>query len=308
MYDIIIVVNRGVCILLFFVMAASIMAVCIIAIHGIAKYLGRELPLPSLVLCSISAMCINFLIISVTPFLTKAYYCILGTMIVFAATGTTCYNKYLLNRKARLAIAALPQAEPKASVQNDAAMHKEATIEPDEAVLDLPSEEPPVKAEPVLEEPTPDTAPAVSEAIPEPVASAEDISADEPAAEPTAKDVVPDAEPEPETETNHLALLEAMETLDDILDFAFAKASTQPQAAIQAYEYALEHYSSDEYAPFIVIDMVNLYQSQEQYQEAIDCISHAMELPVIQENPATVQNFQSYLSQIQALYHSKEPR
>ena len=282
------------------------MAVCIITIHKIASHFGRVLPLSSLALCGISAMCINFLVISVTPFLTKAYYYILGTMIVFAATGTTCYNKYLLNRKARLAVINLSQAEPKAPVPSDAAMHKEAPIEPDEVMPDLPPEEPSAKAEPVLKEPIPDTAPAVSEAIPKPVAVAEDLSADAPATEPTATAVVPDAEPKPDV--NHLALLEAMETLDDILDFAFAQASTQPQSAIQAYKYALEHYRSDEYAPFIVIDMVNLYQAQQQYQEAMDCISQAMELPAIQENPATRQNFQSYLSQIQALYNSKEPR
>lgn len=285
------------------------MAVCIITIHKVAKCIGRELPLASLVLCGLSAISINFLIISVSPFLTKAYYYILGTMIVFAATGTTCYNKYLLYRKSRPAIANMPQAVPDDSVLTAAMMHSEAPVSQSTAI--------PEATEPLLEvESVP------SESLDTLAESTTDIAREELKTDhilcslPTTTDdtsacvhvVEPVTEIMVEPETTSLVLPESMETLDDILDFAFEQTHSQPQAAIQAYKYALEHYRSDEYAPFIVIDMVNLYQDQGLYQEAMDCICQAMELPAIQENPATRQNFQSYLSQIQALYHSKEPR
>ena len=298
-------------------MAASIMAVCIITIHKITSHFGRVLPLSSLVLCGISAMCINFLVISVTPFLTKAYYYILGTMIVFAATGTTCYNKYLLNKKARLATVAMPQTATIASSLDNALEHHKATAPMEEELAPQP--------EPVLEESILDISPIASDSsylpveittdestaepeidirIPEPAITTE--AHDAPVIESASEPMVPNEAPEPEVEP--LQQLETLETLDDILDFAFAQASSQPQVAIQAYKFALERYRTDEYAPFIVIDMVNLYQAQEQYLEAMDCIGQAMELPAIQDNPATRQNFQSYLSQIQALYNSKEPR
>ncbi len=284
--------------MLFFAMVASIMAVCIIAIHKVAKYIGRELPLSSLVLCGISAISINFLIISVMPFLTKTYYYILGTMIVFAATGTTCYNKYLLYRKSRPNIANIPQVDPDDSVLAAAMMHTESPVPQNET-------------KPKVMEPSWETVPILSDILDISVESTADTAKDMTEADDiytaTAVDE-PVAETTVELNISSPAPLESMKTLDDILDFAFEQTHSQPQAAIQAYKYALERYRSDEYAPFIVIDMVNLYQAQEQYLEAMDCIYQAMELPAIQENPATRQNFRSYLSQIQALYHSKEPR
>ena len=62
-------------------------------------------------------MVINFVIISVTPFLTKSYYYTAGAMITFAAFGTTCYNKYWLHRKLRLAGPASLPAMPQEQVQ-----------------------------------------------------------------------------------------------------------------------------------------------------------------------------------------------
>lgn len=299
LHDIIISINRGVYILLFFVMAASIMAASIIAIHKIAGHFGMMLPISSLVLCGISALIINFLIISVTPFLTNAYYCMLGTMIVFAATGTTCYNKYLLYSKARSAETCLSQTASADSMPAGTIVQDKASVALDEPVPDL-SPNVSSEAEPILEEPMQDKSPVAAEIIPVMASSGIDIPAED------HESAISEDLPKPATVPHEL--LESMETLDDILDFAFAQASSHPKAAIQTYRYALERYRSDEYAPFIVIDMVNLYQSQEQYLEAMDCIYQAMELPAIQENPATRQNFQVYLSQIQALYNSRESR
>ena len=83
------------------------MAMLIVSIHKLAGRLGCELPLSSLVLCGVCAIVINFVIISVTPFLTSSYYYTTGAMILFAAFGTTCYNRYLLHRKIHLAIGGL---------------------------------------------------------------------------------------------------------------------------------------------------------------------------------------------------------
>lgn len=89
--------------MIFFIVAAAVMAMLIVSIHKLAGHFGCELPLSSLVLCGVCAIVINFVIISVTPFLTNSYYYTAGAMILFAAFGTTCYNKYLLHRKIHLA-------------------------------------------------------------------------------------------------------------------------------------------------------------------------------------------------------------
>ena len=244
------------------------MSVCIISIYKIARKLGADISLSALVLCGVSALIINFMAIRVNPFLTKTYYYILGTMIIFAATGTTCYNKYLLYRRSRLAVHGAPS---------------EDKVEEPEVI---------VEAQPV-EEPE-----AIVEAQPaeEPEAIVEAQPAEEP--ETTAEAQQAEEAPLP-------ALPEGLDSMDALLDFAFAQTGSGAyELALLAYSTALEQYRNDDYAPFIIIDMVNLYKSQGRYQEAIDCVHNAMDLPAIQESPAYQQNFQNYLAQLKSISHS----
>ena len=223
------------------------MSVCIISIYKIARKLGADISLSALVLCGVSALIINFMAIRVNPFLTKTYYYILGTMIIFAATGTTCYNKYLLYRRSRLAVHGAPSEDEEIT---QAASKPETIVE-------------------VAEEPE-----TISEA------------------QPVEEAPVP-------------TLPEGLDSMDDLLDFAFAQTGAQAyELALLAYSTALEQYRNDDYAPFIIIDMVNLYKSQGRYQEAIDCVHNAMDLPAIQESPAYQQNFQNYLAQLKSISHS----
>ena len=262
-----------VCILEFFVIAASIMSVCIISIYKIARKLGADISLSALVLCGVSALIINFMAIRVNPFLTKTYYYILSTMIIFAATGTTCYNKYLLYRRSRLAVHGAPSEDEKIT---------QVTSEPETIVEVEVAEEPEIMAEVEVAE--------------EPEIMAETEVAEEP--ETTAE--VQQAE-----ETPLPTLPEGLDSMDALLDFAFAQTGAGAyELALLAYSTALEQYRNDDYAPFIIIDMVNLYKSQGRYQEAIDCVHNAMDIPAIQESPAYQQNFQNYLAQLKSISHS----
>lgn len=237
------------------------MSVCIISIYKIARKLGADISLSALVLCGVSALIINFMAIRVNPFLTKTYYYILGTMIIFAATGTTCYNKYLLYRRSRLAVHGAPSEDNEIT---------QATSEPETIVETEVTEEPEIMAEVEVTE--------------EPETTAEAQQAEE--------------APLP-------ALPEGLDSMDALLDFAFAQTGAGAyELALLAYSTALEQYRNDDYAPFIIIDMVNLYKSQGRYQEAIDCVHNAMDLPAIQESPAYQQNFQNYLAQLKSISHS----
>ncbi len=256
------------------------MSVCIISIYKIARKLGADISLSALVLCGVSALIINFMAIRVNPFLTKTYYYILGTMIIFAATGTTCYNKYLLYRRSRLAVHSAPS---------------EDKVEEPEVIAEAqPAEEPE----------------AIVEAQPaeEPEAIVEVEVAEEP--ETTAEAEVPEepettAEAQPAEEAPLPTLPEGLDSMDALLDFAFAQTGAGAyELALLAYSTALEQYRNDDYAPFIIIDMVNLYKSQGRYQEAIDCVHNAMDIPAIQESPAYQQNFQNYLAQLKSISHS----
>ena len=235
------------------------MSVCIISIYKIARKLGADISLSALVLCGVSALIINFMSIRVNPFLTKTYYYILGAMIIFAATGTTCYNKYLLYRRSRLAVHGAPSEDNEIT---------QVTSEP-ETIVEV-AEEPEIMTEAEVTE-EPETTAEVQQAVEAPL--------------PT--------------------LPEGLDSMDALLDFGFAQTGAGAyELALLAYSTALEQYRNDDYAPFIIIDMVNLYKSQGRYQEAIDCVHNAMDIPAIQESPAYQQNFQNYLAQLKSISHS----
>ncbi len=285
------------------------MSVCIISIYKIARKLGADISLSALVLCGVSALIINFMAIRVNPFLTKTYYYILGTMIIFAATGTTCYNKYLLYRRSRLAVHGAPSedneitqatSEPETIVETEVAEEPETMVEaevaeePETMVEAEVTEEPEIMAEVEVAE-EPETT-AEAEVAEEPETTAEAKVTEEP--ETTAE--APQAEEAPLP-----TLPEGLDSMDALLDFAFAQTGAGAyELALLAYSTALEQYRNDDYAPFIIIDMVNLYKSQGRYQEAIDCVHNAMDLPAIQESPAYQQNFQNYLAQLKSISHS----
>ena len=235
------------------------MSVCIISIYKIARKLGADISLSALVLCGVSALIINFMSIRVNPFLTKTYYYILGAMIIFAATGTTCYNKYLLYRRSRLAVHGAPSEDNEIT---------QVTSEP-ETIVEV-AEEPETTAEAEVTE-EPETTAEVQQIVEAPL--------------PT--------------------LPEGLDSMDALLDFGFAQTGAGAyELALLAYSTALEQYRNDDYAPFIIIDMVNLYKSQGRYQEAIDCVHNAMDIPAIQESPAYQQKFQNYLAQLRSISHS----
>ena len=271
------------------------MSVCIISIYKIARKLGADISLSALVLCGVSALIINFMAIRVNPFLTKTYYYILGAMIIFAATGTTCYNKYLLYRRSRLAVHGAPSEDNEIT---------QVTGEP-ETIVEV-AEEPEIMTEAEVTE-EPETT-AEAEVTEEPETTAEAEVTDDPAT--TAEGAGTD-EPEPPAEVQQAVeaplptLPEGLDSMDALLDFGFAQTGAGAyELALLAYSTALEQYRNDDYAPFIIIDMVNLYKSQGRYQEAIDCVHNAMDIPAIQESPAYQQNFQNYLAQLKSISHS----
>ena len=259
------------------------MSICIISIYKIARKLGADISLSALVLCGVSALIINFMSIRVNPFLTKTYYYMLGAMIIFAATGTTCYNKYLLYRRSRLAVHGAPSEDNEIT---------QVTGEP-ETIVEV-AEEPEIMTE--------------AEVTEEPETTAEVEVTEEPE---TTAEVEVTEEPETTAEVQQAVeaplptLPEGLDSMDALLDFGFAQTGAGAyELALLAYSTALEQYRNDDYAPFIIIDMVNLYKSQGRYQEAIDCVHNAMDIPAIQESPAYQQNFQNYLAQLKSISHS----
>ena len=191
-------------------------------------------------------------------------------------------------------------SEPETIVETEVAEEPETMVEaevaeePETMVEAEVTEEPEIMAEVEVAE-EPETT-AEAEVAEEPETTAEAKVTEEP--ETTAE--APQAEEAPLP-----TLPEGLGSMDALLDFAFAQTGAGAyELALLAYSTALEQYRNDDYAPFIIIDMVNLYKSQGRYQEAIDCVHNAMDLPAIQESPAYQQNFQNYLAQLKSISHS----
>ena len=301
--------------MIFFIIAASVMSLLIVSIHRLARHFGCELPLSSLVLCGLCAMVINFVIISVTPFLTKSYYYTAGAMITFAAFGTTCYNKYWLHRKLRPAgpavLPVMPQEQEQEQKQAQMLVPEQEAKEARAEHFLAADIQPEVNAEPAA---APDLPPTTQE---EPVPAADmlpDETQDEPALPP---DIPQDAHDEPvpvdadeetngtpaeadeeveadkEADDDMAAALTAMTTMDQLLDFAFEHSMQKNHTvALAAYREALARYREDSYAPFIVVSIANIHKELGNYQAAIDSIQSAMNLPALQENESIRNQFE----------------
>ena len=196
--------------------------------------------------------------------------------------------------------------ETQAISEPETIVEAEVTEEPETTAEAEVTEEPETTAEAEVAE-DPETT-AEAEVTEEPETTAEAEVAEDP--ETTAEAEVAEepetiSEAQPAEEAPVPTLPGGLNSMDDLLDFAFAQTGAGAyDLALLAYSAALEQYRNDDYAPFIVIDMVNLYKSQGRYQEAIDCVHNAMDIPAIQENPAYQQNFQNYLAQLKSISHS----
>lgn len=90
-------------------------------------------------------------------------------------------------------------------------------------------------------------------------------------------------------------------SLDETLDFAFmAKSQNHLEDALAAYQFALNNYQDDSYAPFIVVDICSLHKQVGNYTEAIDCLKQAMTMASIADNPAMLSEFHNTLRYLES--------
>ena len=293
-------------------MTAIVMTVAILAIYKLANMFQMQLKLSSLVFCGILALIINFLSITVSPFLDQYRFVVLGVMIFVSALITTGYNKYIIHRRAKAEAQGLEPEALTSIITNyysdymkrrekaDEQKHREA-----EAAGNT-EKAPAVSEDTTVAEPA-DTAFAAtlqSEQIPDLVYEPTPESEAEPEPE-TEPEPEPELEPEPEAEpeSDVDSELAGLSNLDDMLDYAFElKGSNNWEKALKAYEYALKEYSGDAYAPMLVIEICNIHKDNGQYQKAIDYFKEALSLPAVAESPAMIAEFEDSIAYLEATY------
>ncbi len=190
-------------------------------------------------------------------------------------------------------VAEKPEQEPEPVVEEPQPT-PESVVEEPEPEPEPVAEEPQPEPEPVAEEPEPETEPEVEEPEPE--------------TEPEVEE--PEPEPEPEVEEPEgasplrFSLPEDLVTLDDYLDYAYTeKEAGHTAKAAAAYQTALESFSDDPYAPFLVIELGTLYKEAGAYDVAIDTYRDALTLPIIQGQNGIVDEFQKNIAYLEAVSH-----
>ena len=176
---------------------------------------------------------------------------------------------------------AVPKAEAKPEVKTEPAVPK-AEAKPEvkaEPAVPKAEAKPEVKTEPAAPKaeakPEIKTEPAVPKAEAKPKIKAKPAVKTKPAVKPQQPDLMP-----------HL------KTLDDLLDFAFLANSRQDsKQAITAYKAALLRYADDSYAPFVVIELANIYKSQGAYKDALQAYESAFKLKAVASNSSFKDQF-----------------
>lgn len=119
------------------------------------------------------------------------------------------------------------------------------------------------------------------------LAGAESFAA---AALPPGSDLPAAEEPERQSEAGEIApgALESLvnlNCLDALLDYAYEKKKkTAYQEALFAFQLALDKYKNDGYAPYITIEIGNIYKNVGFYDEAIIMLGRALNLQTVSSN------------------------
>lgn len=285
------------------------MLVSILLVHIAANRLGLRIHYGTLAMCALLSFAAYFGAIFLSPAPDKFYFLRLGGIIFAASLITTAMNWFLVRREQEAAEKFSKQVQDAydEKILEDVETSDEEEIstdpepEPEQEIkLELTEETPPpekIESEPILKpEPTEKVEPK-PEPKPEPAEKVEPKPIPKP--EPTEK-----VEPKPAAKFEPSAL-EKIETLDEILDYAYSeKQQGHLWQAISAYKKALEKYSGDEYAPFVAIDLGNIYKEQAFYTKAIKTYEDAMDLPAVRRNASTRAEFQKnlvYLKTVQSV-------
>lgn len=311
----------------FLLITGSIMAASIFLIEKLCRLFGIELKRSSLVLCAVMAFVVNALAIALSPFLTHAHYARLFGLVVLAAGIVTLFNERLLRHdeaeqaaKAaaqQLPVGEMPHREKKAEEMAAVPEQKDVAEQPEEAPAPqaTPKKAPakpkkapvvPQKA-PAKPQKAPSEMPAAKKQPAEPhlplIVGAKGSAADQaarqlPAAAAKApEETKPSASPRPVTipapAAAAIAAIDAMDSLDALLDYILQ--TDEVPAKVYAARRALARYGSDSYAPFLMIELANLYKDNAAYASAIEVYAQALQNPIIADNAAMAEKFREAL-------------
>ncbi len=258
----------------------------IFLIHWVAEYLGYEMKYKSLVLCAVMALGVSFAVILWTPYLTPELYIRMGLLVFATALVVTLIDRWLTSGKIPEERTVPYLGEEMLPVTGKESNASDYTFEP------MAGELTGVQDSAEAEERKSDSGPEIF-----------DFS--------FQQSDLPDTEETADGESLEGAFQEniavpadmPLDSLDSLLDYAMKqKEAGEREKEILSYRKGLELFGTDEYAPFLAINLGNVYKENADYEEAVRVYQEALRLPIIAENDAMYQEFArniSYLRTVQ---------
>lgn len=289
---------------MFVLVTLGIMGVSIFLIYKLTNHFGFRMKYRSLILCAFMAFLVNVAAISMSPYLTQAHYIRLAFLVIASAAVVTVYNERLVcHEKMSLASADDEQLFAGAAMPALAIVDENAGPEPQKTAQNPPpsrlhEESPAAEKSGKTADTLIETPEAKAEQKHKPEAKVEPKHKPEAKAEPKHK------QPEAKAKASPAMDFSRFHSLDDILDYAFEqKSKHRIDQAILAYKGALDKYQDDPYAPFIVIDLGNIYKEKAAYSDAVRTYEDALFLPVIANDAATSEKFKENLSYLRTVQY-----
>lgn len=297
----------------FIAVVFGFMAVSILFIHRLTAHFGYRLDYRSLALCAFMAIAVTLGAVMTTRTLTWHYYLKLGLLTLAASGIVTAYDELLARRRPALAVAGADEgladdgisgeAEPSVSEKASSETDSEAGV-PEAEVDNEPVSEAKVSMpEPVNETVQEVNAPLKEEAAvgsAKPAMSVLEIYSQAESVEVSGPELVPEPVAGDSTEPDDV--LKQLGSLDDILDYAYEQRSRGSiEEAIRANQMALERYAEDDYAPYIAIELGNIYKERAEYDSAIRVYEKALDIPSVTGDESTYQEFAKNLSYLRSV-------
>lgn len=309
--------------LTFFLIVPSVIIIGVFLIHGVFNRVGLRIHYGALIICVVLSIMANVGMIFFSSAPDKFYFIRLGGLILTSALLGTLANYFFVRREIREQekfseeVQIAYQEKTAEEVENPTEEPETESVEEEKISVpvkkvDLVKKNLPkkkitpkklvdLKKKPVAKKisevkPTaekPETPPAV------PVQKVEPKKISVPVQK------VPEKISEPQENPEEVKFTGTAETLDDLLDLAYLeKTKGNIWQAVAAYKKALEKYRGDSYAPFVAIDLGNLYKEQAMYAKAIKIFEDALDLPAVKRNFSTAEKFKKniiYLKAVQSV-------
>ncbi len=272
----------------FIAVVLGFMVFSILLIHWLTAHFGYRLDYRSLALCAVMAVAVTFGAILTSKVLTWHYYLKLGLLTLVASGLVTAYDVRLDRRRQPLAVAGGDNGlveETDAAVLEKASSKMDDSDETTEVKVSMPE-----PVEPRGQEVNTPSAEKVSVESVKPAMSVFEMHSQEAPVEVSEPETKPESVAGDSTGADDALM--RFGSLDDILDYAYEqRAKGNIEEAIRANQMALMRYAEDDYAPYIAIELGNIYKERAEYKSAIGVYEKALNIPSVIGNEGICKEF-----------------